>query len=698
MVLGVFAAPVLQVSNGDLTCTNGDSYSWSIDGEYMYKLYLPLNGDTKDYSGYNNNLETHHRQVYVDGVGVTGGALVYDEPEDYAFVQDSDLFDFYNTFTLEAWIYLEDKNYSTNERMILSKMKGTEDVGQFSFGVSDQDTLMARLWDENGKLQVFYSGVQIPLGEWVHVAVVYDNGNSLKFYKNGVMAEELKQGHDINDQVSDIYVHTLFNKEYDNDAIYVGNWQGGAQFNFLGRIDNILVYDGVLTDSMIMKHANQFYDVITKDMTVHGQNWRCYSNGEGSNEYFLDGLPTLTNLVITGSSDGDDLLCDASGIIDGDGDNVQEIYNFFKNGQGIMVLNTPLEDLKAEDYSTYENNGIVYSGELTTDRNGFDAIKFGEKSYVKIEDDNSLDLSKDFTIEAWVNLGAKPQTYYERMIVSKWDSTDKLGQYTLGIAEANTLMVRLMDTDGKYSAYYSGVSVPLDQWTLVAVTFKDGKLKFYKDGVMVQEITTNVTDIYNQEYENDDLYLGNWVHFEDGFNFVGSLDDIKIYNLALTDEDLLNHFNGKYDIISDGLTSSGDSWTCSVDLFDGFGSNNYGSGSTQIGSSPVITLSTSSSSGGSSSSSSSSSSSGSTDWWVPTGEEVITSQVKSEKVVQEEITREEEGFNVNYQDPHPYKGGLIGGTTAAIGSNGKWSFGVFLTLVVILVGMFGYIVFAKYRN
>lgn len=696
IIFSVIAAPVLEISNGDLTCTNGEYYSWSINGEYMYKLYLPLNGNTMDYSGYNNNLETDYNQVYVDGVGVTGGALVYDQSEDYAYIKDSDLFDFFNTFSVEAWIFLEDKNYSTNERMILSKMKGTHDVGQFSFGVSDQDTLMVRLWDENGKMQAFYSGVQIPLEQWVHVAVVYDNGDSLKFYKNGVMEQELTNGYDINNQLKDLYVHTLFNQEYDNDAIYVGNWQGGAEFNFLGRIDNIIVYDGVLSDNLLLKHANQFYDVITEDMTMHGQNWKCYSGGVGSNEHFLDNLPILTNIELKGNSDADNLICDATGIIDQDNDSIQEIYNFFKNGQGLMVLNTPLEDLKAQDYSGYQNNGVVYNGELVNDRNGFEAVSFSETSYIKIEDDASLDLTKYFTIEAWVKLGAKSH-YLERMITSKWDSTDRIGQYTFGVAEANTLMVRLMDTNGIYSAYYSGVNIPLDQWTHVAIVYDSGKLKFYKNGVMEQEIVTNVTDIYNQEYNNDDLYLGNWVYFEDGFNFVGALDDIKIYNLALTDEDMQNHYNNNYNQVSDALTSNGDSWVCSVDLYDGFGSNNYVSENILIGSNTQSVSLLSTNSDNSNSNSLDTSNDGAEDWTFASNEETTIINENDDTAVKELLKEEvvDSGKETQVQNSNEDMEGI---TAATIGANGKWSFGVFIVLIIILVGMFGYLLFIKYKN
>ena len=118
--------------------------------------------------------------------------------------------------------------------------------------------------------------------------------------------------------------------------------------------------------------------------------------------------PEESNLIITGNSlptgnvnlnlIGNDLICEVTNINDPDGDQVQVIYNWIMNDNGIMVLNTPLEDLSAVDYSGYNNNGLVYNSERVEDKNGNEAINFSTESYIEIEDDNSLDLKNNFIL------------------------------------------------------------------------------------------------------------------------------------------------------------------------------------------------------------------------------------------------------------------------------------------------------------
>ena len=530
LIFGVEAVPVLEtLEDGSLVCNGGSVYSWNVNNKPFYALYLPLNQDTNDYSGNNNNL-IDENNIWLSDCELDNGCLSYDNIQDVAYINDDNSLDFNNEFSAEAWVYLNDKSYSENERIIVSKMTGTVGEGQYTFGVSDEDTLMARLWNESGDFNAYYSGVDIPLQQWVHVAVVFKN-NKLYFYKNGAFGQELETT-----------VTNIYNSEYENDGVYVGNWWNLADFNFLGRIDNLILYDRAVTDSLLLKHANKEYNIIPFDMINKGDEWICSA-------------PEESNLIITGNSlptgnvnlnlIGNDLICEVTNINDPDGDQVQVIYNWIMNDNGIMVLNTPLEDLSAVDYSGYNNNGLVYNSERVEDKNGNEAINFSTESYIEIEDDNSLDLKNNFTIEAWVKLAEK-DIFYERIIVSKWDTTSTTGQYTVGIAEADTLMVRLMDENKVYSAYYSGVSIPINEWTYVVVTLNNGNLDFYRNGELIQTIPTNVTNLYNEEYEHDNLFIGNWWNFVGGFNFVGSLDDVKIYNKVLTLADIRNHYLNNY--------------------------------------------------------------------------------------------------------------------------------------------------------
>ena len=207
LIFGVEAVPVLEtLEDGSLVCNGGSVYSWNVNNKPFYALYLPLNQDTNDYSGNNNNL-IDENNIWLSDCELDNGCLSYDNIQDVAYINDDNSLDFNNEFSAEAWVYLNDKSYSENERIIVSKMTGTVGEGQYTFGVSDEDTLMARLWNESGDFNAYYSGVDIPLQQWVHVAVVFKN-NKLYFYKNGAFGQELETT-----------VTNIYNSEYENDGV-----------------------------------------------------------------------------------------------------------------------------------------------------------------------------------------------------------------------------------------------------------------------------------------------------------------------------------------------------------------------------------------------------------------------------------------------------------------------------------------------
>jgi hypothetical protein len=117
----------------------------------------------------------------------------------------------------------------------------------------------------------------------------------------------------------------------------------------------------------------------------------------------------------------------------------------------------------------------------------------------------------------------------------------------------------------------SGQEVPINTWHQVAVTFAPGKMVFYVDGTKIKEYTDTPNpglsisgNPYNltigQDFPTDKYYMGdpgNGANFSDptkpdqyhvipavwGGFFIGSIDEVRIYNIVLTDTQMTALYN-----------------------------------------------------------------------------------------------------------------------------------------------------------
>ena len=74
------------------------------------------------------------------------------------------------------------------------------------------------------------SGVDIPVGDWSHVAVVFDPNNDAHFYVDGILVQTIAGGAAAN---------------IGNNNFFIGSFGTGERFN--GQIDDVMVFSGMLT-------------------------------------------------------------------------------------------------------------------------------------------------------------------------------------------------------------------------------------------------------------------------------------------------------------------------------------------------------------------------------------------------------------------------------------------------------------------
>jgi len=82
----------------------------------------------------------------------------------------------------------------------------------------------------------------------------------------------------------------------------------------------------------------------------------------------------------------------------------------------------------------------------------------------------------------------------------------------------------------------TGYVAPLDTWTHIAVVFDAGTVKTFANGVLVHTGSTGAATIGDTDGNANDFRIGNRQSTEQGF--VGQIDDVRVWNVARSAEDI----------------------------------------------------------------------------------------------------------------------------------------------------------------
>ncbi|MCD4698921.1 MAG: DNRLRE domain-containing protein, partial [Bacteroidales bacterium] len=183
------------------------------------------------------------------------------------------------------------------------------------------------------------------------------------------------------------------------------------------------------------------------------------------------------------------------------------------------------------DSSAFGNNGNV-TGSLVQElgQRAYGQDFDGSNDYVFVPDDASLDIMDEITIAVWI----KPTKVGTQRIIRKLNTTTNNG-YSLFLSANNYFSIRFngsnslrVNTSALYSSY-------LNQWIHIAVTYDGTTIRTYFNGNPDNTLTTPFTIGTN----NLDLCLG--ARAEDGGDkFEGGMDDVRIFNYALSPTEILS--------------------------------------------------------------------------------------------------------------------------------------------------------------
>ncbi|KJU84815.1 LamG domain protein jellyroll fold domain protein, partial [Candidatus Magnetobacterium bavaricum] len=182
------------------------------------------------------------------------------------------------------------------------------------------------------------------------------------------------------------------------------------------------------------------------------------------------------------------------------------------------------------------NNGVVHGATLTTDRfgNANKAYSFNN-SYIEIADSNSLDIgTNSYTTVAWIKTN---DVSTQGRIFSKGASGCEIGYMMRLDATTHSITIENSNTKGGcYIVLTSSTLIDDNKWHfVVAVVERSSGAKIYIDGKI--DASTNK--------DTSGLSVANGLNAKIGMSYInpmepfnGSIDDVRIYNRALSDAEV----------------------------------------------------------------------------------------------------------------------------------------------------------------
>jgi len=191
----------------------------------------------------------------------------------------------------------------------------------------------------------------------------------------------------------------------------------------------------------------------------------------------------------------------------------------------------------AVDSSTNGNDG-TYTGGVLLNQSGqvnqaadFDGID----DYVSVADDTSLQMDDVFSVSMWIRVDES--TNVNQMILNKE------GEYEIAIFPGGEIYWGIKNTNPDWSWHATGHVVAIGKWTHVAMTYDNGTVNTYANGVLVD--TYNGSGVVGDQYTSlNELRIGGRSNNPSGKYFDGRIDDVRVFSRVMCPEEVFGQYKG----------------------------------------------------------------------------------------------------------------------------------------------------------
>ena len=210
----------------------------------------------------------------------------------------------------------------------------------------------------------------------------------------------------------------------------------------------------------------------------------------------------------------------------------------------------------ANDESTNNNNGTVNGATLTSDRFGNcnKAYSFnGSSDYINIPNSVTLESpSIEITLSSWIyvdNLAVNGAYFLCKNDLGNYDPF----QYRMGIGTDSSMYFGFKNSTSEIVDFSQNITLNNQEWNHILVTYDGSLIKFYSNGTLIG--SQNYSGSIFQDSKN--LDFGRDAHGPTEY-YKGKLDDIRIYNRALSEQEVTNLY------LAESVNSTPESENCCV--------------------------------------------------------------------------------------------------------------------------------------
>ncbi|MCP4648177.1 MAG: hypothetical protein GY852_10680, partial [bacterium] len=564
--------------------------NWYVDDVPTLNLYLPFEGYdgdpgvAKDYSPYSINGTLRD---------LTWNATMHNGRPGYDFDSTSDYIRFNRAdiggimaagdFTIEVWANPDTYPGGRGE------MVSTIQSGGYSLGLFPNGSAYFRI--DVGSYTDITSAYAVSTGEWHHIVATFDEstGNA-KIYVDGTL------------NGSSTLVGT-----YDavGGAFCIGEQSGGSTVcndgeNFDGQISLVRYWNRTLTSGQVASlYGDYDGDTISSDETEIGEVWKSCVLPNGDWEDSLNPEvcrnitiespppPIVENVTLNSTLGTNYTNEDLTVWYDSFSPEGYEVKNmttwFLTNGsvtnKSIMTLLLPFEGgteaERGRDYTSYEHNVTTVNSMAYYPNGGYDGwgvygCQASTSVYMELNN-SAMDGMQDFTIMMWVN---KSSTAGSREAIISGAGASSTNEFALYPTSTN-MRVYLR---GSYDTF-TGFDLGQNEWHHIAFKRTANQGEFFVDGVSMgtATVSTATLDIGGCAptqpapsgfvlCQEQDACGGS---FSASQAWEGMVDDIRIFNMSLTVDQIAAISNNLTDVIVSNETSVDDTWQACVRANDG---------------------------------------------------------------------------------------------------------------------------------